>query len=38
MCFLAYGFLALERLRGTPTALDDLDDVVEKEAASPFGA
>jgi SRSO17 transposase len=33
MCFLAYGFLALERLRGTPTALDD---VVEQEAASPF--
>ena len=38
MCFLAYGFLALERLRGTPTALDDLDDVVEQEAVSPFGA
>lgn len=35
MCFLAYGFLALERLRGTPTALDD---VVEQEAASPFRA
>ncbi len=35
MCFLAYGFLALERLRGTPTALDDL---VEQEAASPFRA
>ena len=33
MCFLAYGFLALERLRGTPTALDD---VVDQEAASPF--
>jgi SRSO17 transposase len=29
MCFLAYGFLALERLRGTPTALDD---GVEEEA------
>jgi SRSO17 transposase len=38
MCFLAYGFLALERLRGTPTALDDLDDVVEQEAVSPFRA
>ena len=35
MCFLAYGFLALERLRGTPTALDDM---VEREAASPFRA
>ena len=35
MCFLAYGFLALERLRGTPTALDD---VVEQEATSPFRA
>jgi len=35
MCFLAYGFLALERLRGTPTALDD---VVEQEAARPFRA
>jgi SRSO17 transposase len=35
MCFLAYGFLALERLRGTPTALAD---VVEQEAASPFRA
>lgn len=35
MCFLAYGFLALERLRGTPTALDT---VVEQEAASPFRA
>jgi SRSO17 transposase len=34
MCFLAYGFLALERLRGTPTVLDD--DVEEKAAASPF--
>jgi SRSO17 transposase len=33
MCFLAYGFLALERLRGMPTALDDL---VEQAAASPF--
>jgi SRSO17 transposase len=33
MCFLAYGFLALERLRGTPTALDD---VAEEEAAIPF--
>ena len=32
MCFLAYGFLQLERLRGTPTALDDL----EEESASPF--
>jgi SRSO17 transposase len=35
MCFLAYGFLALERLRGMPTALDD---VVEQEGASPFRA
>jgi SRSO17 transposase len=35
LCFLAYGFLALERLRGTPTALDD---VPEKEPASPFQA
>jgi SRSO17 transposase len=33
MCFLAYGFLTLERLRGTPTALDDLP---EKEPATPF--
>src|SRR5215207_3977208 len=31
--FLAYGFLALERLRGTPTVLDD---VPEEEPASPF--
>ncbi len=31
LCFLAYGFLALERLRGTPTALED-------EPASPFQA
>jgi SRSO17 transposase len=38
MCFLAYGFLALERLRGTPTALDDVDDMLEKEAANPFRA
>jgi SRSO17 transposase len=35
LCFLAYGFLALERLRGTPTALDD---VLEEESASPFQA
>jgi SRSO17 transposase len=35
LCFLAYGFLALERLRGTPTALDD---VLEDEPASPFQA
>ncbi len=35
LCFLAYGFLALERLRGTSTALDDL---VEEETASPFRA
>ena len=34
MCFLAYGFLALERLRGTPTALDDV--VEEEPATSPF--
>jgi SRSO17 transposase len=33
LCFLAYGFLALERLRGTPTALDD---AVEEDPASPF--
>src|SRR6266566_3579614 len=31
LCFLAYGFLALERARGTATALDDLD-----ETDSPF--
>jgi SRSO17 transposase len=37
MCFLAYGFLALERLRGTPTALDD-EVVVVEEPASPFPA
>jgi len=35
LCFLAYGFLALERLRGTLTALDD---VAEGDAASPFQA
>src|SRR5439155_5461092 len=35
MCFLAYGFLALERLRGTPTVLDDLE---EEEPGSPFRA
>jgi SRSO17 transposase len=35
LCFLAYGFLALERLRGTPTALDD---AVEEDPASPFQA
>jgi SRSO17 transposase len=35
LCFLAYGFLALERMRGTPTALDD---VVEEDPASPFQA
>lgn len=34
MCFLAYGFLALERLRGTPTVLDDVED----QPASPFPA
>lgn len=33
LCFLAYGFLALERLRGAPTALDD---VAEEEPARPF--
>ena len=37
MCFLAYGFLALERLRGTPTALDDIA-VAEEAPASPFPA
>jgi SRSO17 transposase len=31
MCFLAYGFLVLERLRGTPTVLDDPEEPV-----SPF--
>jgi SRSO17 transposase len=31
LCFLAYGFLALERSRGTPTSLAEAD-----EAASPF--
>ena len=31
LCFLAYGFLALERARGTAAALDDLD-----ETDSPF--
>ena len=35
MCFLAYSFLALERLRGTPTVLDDLE---EEEPGSPFRA
>ena len=34
LCCLAYGFLALERLRGMPTALDDLQG----EPASPFRA
>ena len=37
MCFLAYGFLALERLRGTATALDDMA-VAEEAPASPFPA
>jgi SRSO17 transposase len=32
LCFLAYGFLALERARGTATTLDDPD-----ETHSPFG-
>jgi len=32
---MAYGFLALERLRGTPTALDDMA-VAEEAPASPF--
>ena len=35
LCFLAYGFLALERGRGTPTALDA---VAEEERAAPFQA
>ena len=35
MCFLAYGILALERLHGTPTALDELE---EEQPASPFRA
>ena len=34
LCCLAYGFLALERLRGMPTELDDLP----AEPASPFRA
>ena len=33
LCFLAYGFLALERLRSTPSSLDD---VLAEEPASPF--
>jgi SRSO17 transposase len=36
MCFLAYGFLALERLRGEPSMLDA--DLEHKEPASPFRA
>jgi SRSO17 transposase len=35
LCFLAYGFLALERGRGTPTALDAAP---EEELAVPFQA
>jgi len=35
LCFLAYGFLALERGRGTPTALDV---VAQEEPAVPFQA
>jgi len=35
LCFLAYGFLVLERGRGTPTALDA---VAEEESAGPFQA
>ena len=35
MCFLAYGFLALERRRGTPSVLDDLE---EQLPTSPFRA
>jgi SRSO17 transposase len=34
LCCLAYGFLALERLRGTPTDLDDQQE----QLASPFRA
>jgi len=34
LCFLAYGFLALERAGGMPTALDEVAD--EQEPASPF--
>jgi SRSO17 transposase len=34
LCCLAYGFLALERLRGTPTELEEL----QAEPASPFPA
>ena len=33
LCFLAYGFLAVERLRGTPTVLHD---PIEEAPASPF--
>ena len=33
MCFLAYGFLQLERLRGTPTVLNDVE---EEQPTSPF--
>jgi SRSO17 transposase len=33
LCFLAYGFLALERLRGTPAVLDDS---AREESTSPF--
>jgi SRSO17 transposase len=33
LCFLAYGFLAVERLRDTPTVLDD---PIEEAPASPF--
>ena len=35
LCFLAYGFLALERARGVPTGLDEVDEAAE-ELASPF--
>ena len=35
LCLLAYGFLALERSRGTPTSLDA---PVEEQPASPFRA
>jgi SRSO17 transposase len=35
LCFLAYGFLALERAHGTPTVLDEL---LAEEPARPFRA
>ena len=37
LCFLAYGFLALERAYGIPTRLDEVHQAAE-ELASPFRA